>query len=488
MSRTDTHDVIVVGGGPAGAVMAWALAGRGLRVAVIERATFPREKVCGDFVEPGGLRILDAMGCLRTLGASLPITSTRVYFGPRLAYLGDIPYYEAAHGAPTHGYIVPRHRLDAQLLECAAAASADVRQGCAAMGMVREDGLVHVSVREGEREHVLSAPMVVGADGTESVVARSAGLRRTDRRHIGLSQRAYVEGVEVEGGEATIWFDEDLYPGYGWMFPMPGGRANVGAGLLSETCHRQGLSITEAFAAVLEKLRVRHPGCGKLKLVSRPLGGAVKMYGGIDRNHFDGGLLIGDAGSFVDPMTGEGITQGMESALIAASTIVDALEAGRFDADFLARYETDFRAYFDPAMAFLELCAASMRNWHLRDFWLRATYRGFEEARGDPDFARVSGAAFGGLGVRPLAIVQQVWSKIFAYVGRDGATAMLRGLGGGAGGLLGDLQCLERGWRASLSEDPRWHFSWLADVVKASARAQASLWTPDNPRVLGPLA
>jgi hypothetical protein len=295
----------------------------------------------------------------------------------------------------------------------------------------------------------------------------------------------------VEGGEATIWFDEDLFPGYGWMFPMPGGRANVGVGMLSETCHRYDLSVPKAFATHLEKLRIRHPGCARLGLASRPLGGAVKMYGGIERNHFDGGLLIGDAGSFVDPMTGEGITQGMESALIAASTVMDALEAGRFDASFLARFERDYRAYFDPAMTFLGLCAASMRNWHFRDFWLRATLHGFEEAKGDPEFARVSGSAFGGLNVRPLAIVQQVWSKIFGYLGRGGALAfgdLISGGGRASAGLVGDMRAFERGWRASLSEDPRWHVSWLADVVKAAARAQTTLWTAGNPRVLGPLA
>ena len=79
----DRFDVIVVGGGPAGATMAWALAGRGVRVAVLERARFPREKVCGDYVEPGGLRILEAMGCLESLPGLAPIKSTRIFFGPR---------------------------------------------------------------------------------------------------------------------------------------------------------------------------------------------------------------------------------------------------------------------------------------------------------------------------------------------------------------------------------------------------------------------
>jgi geranylgeranyl reductase family protein len=484
------YDVIVVGGGPAGATMGWALAGRGVGVAVLERARFPREKVCGDYVEPGGLRLLDAMGCLDALPDPAPISATRVYFGPNEVFAGDIPYYEGAHRAPPHGRIVPRHVLDTQILERAAQASAVVRQDCAVEAVRREDGLVRIQVREGGRAGEIAAPIVVGADGTESIVARSFGGRRADRRYMGLSQRAYVEGVETPGGEAVVWFDDDIYPGYGWLFPMPGGRANVGVGILGETCQRQGLSVPDAFALFLKKLKLRHPGCAGLRLASRPLGGVVKTYAAIDHNHFDGGILIGDAGSFVDPITGEGITQGMESALIGASSVMDALEAGRFDAGFLQRFEDDFRGYFDPSMRFLTLCASIMRNWHLRDFWFRATRRGFEEAKADPTFAGLAGSIFGGPTLRPLAVVEQIWAKIFRYLGADGVrmAGELLGLRGFAPrGLAADLGALQRGMRSSLSDDPRWHFSWAGDVLKSAAAVQSTLWTSGNPRMLGPL-
>jgi geranylgeranyl reductase family protein len=492
MGAAEDFDVIVVGGGPAGSVMAWSLARHGVRVAVLERGKFPREKVCGDFVEPAGLRILEAMGCAPALEthSRTPITSSRVYFGPRLAYQGRIPYYEGGQGLPANGYIVPRHELDTALLECAGAASATVRQGCAATEVRRDGGIMSVDVREGTRAFTLRSRLVVGADGVESVVARSVGLRRTDRRHIGVSQRAYVEGVSVDDGEATIWFDEDLYPGYGWMFPMGDGRANVGVGMLSESCDRFGLSVTETFQAGVERLRIRHPGCKQARLASRPLGGVVKMYGGIDRNHFDGGLLIGDAGSFVDPMTGEGITQGMESALIGSRTVMDALEKGRFDANFLAQFDRDFRSYFDPSMLYLGLCAVILRNRHFQEFWMRSTYRGFQAARDDPSFGRVSGATFGGLNVQPVAVLGQIWSRIFGHLIEGGAQAirqLVSGRGLGAAGLFGDLAAWERGWSQSIADDPAWHFSWLGDVAKAMARVQPILAAPANPRVLGPL-
>jgi geranylgeranyl reductase family protein len=490
VSAAQKFDVIVVGGGPAGSVMAWALASKGVRVAVLERSRFPREKVCGDFVEPAGLRILDRMGCLETPAASPPITDARVFVGPRQVYRGAVPYYEGGHGLATHGYIVPRDVLDTGLLERAEAAGATVLQACEVTAVARENGKTTLTAGRREAAAAYAAPLVIGADGAESIVARSFGQRHIDRRYIAVSQRAYVEGVSGAEGEATIWFDDDIFPGYGWMFPMGGGRANVGVGILSETCHRHGVSATKAFAACIQKLRFRHPACAEVRVASRPLGGVVKTYGGAGANHFDGGVLIGDAGSFADPLTGEGITQGMESALIAAPVVLAALDTGRFDAAFLARFERDFRQHFDPTMRFLDLWAAVTRNWHLREFWLRATALGFDEAVRDPQFGRVSGAAFGGLNVRPAAVIEQVWSRIFAYLGRDGPKAFFDLASGRArGGLAGDLLAWERGWSRSIAQDPRWHLAWMADVAVKWATIQPTLWgAAPSPRLDGPPA
>jgi len=490
MPGNDVHDVVVVGGGPAGSVMAWSLARRGVRVAVVERESFPREKVCGDFVDPAGLRILEAMRCRRALDGSarLPITCTRVFIQSRAVYSGKIPFYEEKYGLPPYGYIVPRHELDTHMLDRARAVSAIVYEDCAATEISREGRFIRVGVRSGDRHFALRARLVVGADGTESTVARSFGLLRTDRRYIAISQRAYAEGVSVERGEAAFWFDEDLFPGYGWMFPMSGGRANIGVGILSESCHRYGLSVPKLFAAFVEKLRDRHPGCAKIQIVGKPRGGVVKTYGGIGRNHFDGGVLIGDAGSFVDPMTGEGITQGMESALIASRTVVKSLEQGRFDARFLSQYERDFRRYFDPAMRYLELCAAMVRNRHFCEFWLRAASRGYAQAESDPVFGRVAGSFFGGLDLRPLPALGLMWSRMLSYLGEGGAQIFLGSLSGRvkkSTELSGDVGAWQRGWWRSLIEDPLWHWRWLADVAKKSARLQATLWTSGNPRVRG---
>ena len=142
------------------------------------------------------------------------------------------------------------------------------------------------------------------------------------------------------------------------------------------------------------------------------IGGVVKTYGGASRNYFHGGVLIGDAGSFVDPMTGEGITPAFESALLAAPVLMRALEAGHFGRPQLSEFEASFRRYFDPAMDFLDLCAATLRNHYMARPWLRALARGCELAQTDAEFALIGGSYFGGLDIRPSGILGQIWVRI----------------------------------------------------------------------------
>lgn len=462
-------DVIVVGGGPAGATAAWALARRGVNVTLVDRARFPREKVCGDYLEPAALRIARAMSAPSVLpGSGQPvIRRNSVYFGPHRAWSGSIPYYDGADGLPDHGMIVPRTRLDAELLAAAAAAGAVVREDCAVASVTRDAGLMQVALANGE---LLTAPLVVGADGVESVVARSMGIVRRDRRHIGIARRLYLEGLDIAEDEAVVWFDDDQIPGYGWLFPTGCGGGNVGVGLLSEAASRQDLLVPATLEDALKRLAIRHPGCGKARPVGPPVGGIVKAYGAITTNHFAGGLLVGDAGCFADPITGEGISQGMESAVIATRTLMAALASGRFEAADLARFDREFRAHFDPGMRWLGFCAALMRNWHFRHWLWRITRRGFEEAARNPDFARVAGSGFGGLDIRPRDIIVQLWSRVFSAGLEDGIrllAALIAGRPPRGDGLAGDVEAWQRAWRESLADDPAFHARWLADLGQA---------------------
>ncbi len=195
------------------------------------------------------------------------------------------------------------------------------------------------------------------------------------------------------------------------------------------------------------------------------------------------------AAGFVDPMTGEGITPALESALLGAPLLVEALNTGRFDADFLSSYERGFRSYFGPALCHVDLCAALMRNRCFAGSWLKAVARGCELAQQDERFASTAGATFGGMQVSPINIATQVWSKVAQELGTLGvrslseltrgdastATAAFRNI------LSWQLECWE-----SIALDPIWHSKWTADIAaKWLTVASGAFTAPTDPREAG---
>ena len=482
------YDVIVIGGGPAGSTLAWALARRDVRVLVLERTRFPREKVCGDYVDPRGLRILEEMGCLAELEerGPLPITHSAMFVEGRRCYAGEILSYSVEDHLPPHAYVIPRDELDTAMLAAAERQGVTVHQETLVTGVEARKSGVRVEARRNGEVVRYRSRLVAGADGANSVVGTSSGQLGDDPRHTAVAQRAYATGFEANGGEVVCFFDEALFPGYGWVFPMADGRVNLGVGILAETRQRLDLNVPGLFADFVARLREHHPRCGSLELCSSPIGGVVRTYGGAGANRFDGGVLVGDAGSFVDPMTGEGITQGAESALLAAPVLVNAIESGRCDAEQLAAYEDAFRAYFDPAMTFLDLCAALLRNRWLARPWLNAFARGCELARGDAEFARISSSYFGGLDIRPFGIVSSVWARLVEEL----LLSWPRALGlrpredGSHPTSVTDLAEWQAAWSRSFLADPLWHTSWSWDVQRKALRVLSSRPEPD-PRATG---
>ncbi|HTT18650.1 MAG TPA: NAD(P)/FAD-dependent oxidoreductase [Candidatus Sulfotelmatobacter sp.] len=473
------YDVIVVGGGPSGSTLAWKLARSGVNTLVLDGARFPREKVCGDYVEPGGLRLLKRMGCLAKLEtlSPLPITHSSTYVDFEKCYTGKIPFYGIHKNLLPHAYIIPRRVLDDVMLDVATRSGATVHQETYVTGFEQNrNGVVVRALRHGKRVRYRGR-MIVGADGVNSVVARAAGILADDDRHLALSQRAYADGYDNRrnSGEITLFFDRDWFPGYGWVFPMGEGRVNLGVGILKEACQRDDIALPQLFRDFFAKLKRHHPPSRKLELCGLPVGGIVKTYGGAGPNYFEKGLLVGDAGSFVDPMTGEGITPGMESSLIAARVILRVLETGNVNSQCFSTYEREYHKYFDPAMSFLAWCAAVQRNRDNWPYWRKVLMHGCDVSGKDEEFAQTLGACFGGP-IKTPGILTHVWIRTVESLLNTGVGGPWGFPGGRPEGMAFSWQemigCMGDSWLSFL-KDPVWYTSWTMDVQRKWMRVCA---------------
>ena len=331
-------DVLVVGGGPAGSVAALVLARGGARVALVDKARFPRDKACGDLVGPRGVQLLDDLGVkipgTRQVGDMFVVgpTGRRV----RLPCRPGVTY-------PGYGFAAPRVVFDETLLAEAEAAGAEVFVGRAGEPRWREGELDGFELSSGGR---LCADVVIGADGATSRVADVAELVDPARVLWGFALRAYVDDP-VTMPYIALWEPEPGrgFPGYGWLFPGVDGRANIGLGLGMLSDRGAGGAAAQQFGAFAAHLR-RHDIL-QADVVPDPrspgrLGGWLKM-GMLGTLPARGRVLLaGDAAGLVNPLQGEGIAQAMASGRAAAEAVL----AGPGDA--AVRYRRFVRDTYTP--------------------------------------------------------------------------------------------------------------------------------------------
>jgi menaquinone-9 beta-reductase len=317
--RETRFDVVVIGSGPGGSVAALELARGGARVALVDKATFPRDKACGDMVGPRGLRLLADLG-LPTLEG--PYVGDMLVVGPK----GKRVRMPSAEGLtyPGHGTAVKRSFLD-EMLHGAALEAGAVSFCARAVEPLLAEGSSEGSI-DGYRLSTgqeLRADFVIGADGATSGVATAAGLVEPSRLLWGCAMRTYVpkpiELAAIVTWEPSPW---KAFPGYGWAFPAAEG-ANIGLGIATRSNRHAGAQVARALPAFLAHL-------GAIGLLDgspseppgRPLGGWLKM-GIVGTTSAAGSvLLVGDAAGLINPLQGEGIAQAMSSGRFAARAIL----------------------------------------------------------------------------------------------------------------------------------------------------------------------
>ncbi len=326
-------DVLVVGAGPGGAATAYHLARHGVDVTMVDRARFPREKVCGDGITPRGVASMlrmgvnpDDPGFERVKGLRVNSRSTTI----------ELPWPEL-RSWPNYGLVRTRHDFDQLLVDRATKAGARLLEGTEAVAPTLRDGWVTGGTIRPAGEHeaeptVVRARYVIAADGAASRFARPAGVRRDDSRPLGIAARRYYRATYHPGPWFESWLDlwegDLLLPGYGWLFPVAGGRINLGAGLLNTFKGFKDISaqrLFDAFATMLPS----DWGISEETADGRVLSGPLPMSLNRIPQAVPGMLLVGDAAGAVNPFNGEGIAYAMESGELAAELVRDALVLNR---------------------------------------------------------------------------------------------------------------------------------------------------------------
>lgn len=408
-------DVCIIGGGPGGCSAALKLAQHGVPVVLLEKAVFPRDKVCGDALSGKVMRTLERID--PSLATSVNAQAARMpSWGVTFVAPGGkalrVPFSRDTGVGEAPGAILPRLQFDELLfqqvkrtpgitvLEGTAAKNFERSANGWSIGVKQEFGVRsspagdHLRTTNSERSS-LHCRLIIDASGANSHFARHVAKLAMEPRHHAAGVRAYYSGVQGldRDGFIELLFLKELLPGYLWVFPLPGGKANVGLGLRSDVVRKRHVDLK----ALMERLLAQHPALkdrfanatreGAIQGMGLPLASKRRALSG------DGYLLVGDAGHLIDPFTGEGISHAMISGVHAADVAAEAIAAGDLSAIGLRAYDGLVWRRLGKELAISTRLQAMAHHGRLFDFVVR-------RANNNPALADTISSMFSDLDLR----------------------------------------------------------------------------------------
>lgn len=330
---TSHTDVLIVGAGPAGIAAALTARQHGLSVCVIDKATFPRDKCCGDGLTTGALRLLEQLGLQPSHVASWKVCRDVVVRSPS----GRTVELQL----PKNGQfaaIASRMDLDAALVDHARRQGVLVREGVSFVDITRD-----VDYQVTTSDGVFTARVVIAADGMWSPVRKALQPDRAPYLGEWHALRQYAHNVTGPASNRLyVWFEPDLLPGYAWSFPLADGRVNLGFGILRGATQKVG-DMKSLWASVLSRPHVREAlGATAViddKVSAWPIPARVTSA----TLSVDNVLFVGDAASATDVLTGEGIGQALLSGMLAGSAAASSTPSRTYEREMRKHFFADHR-------------------------------------------------------------------------------------------------------------------------------------------------
>lgn len=336
--KTQNFDVIIIGAGPAGTTCALQLSQYNLRVALVDKSNFPRDKICGDAIPGPAFKALHSIskefgGLMNDFQDGQNITASKVISPSNQSF--TINWF-------TKSYNSKRLDFDNFLFQLVREKSnTEIFEGVKVNNIISHIGNVEIVGQNQLGKPVkLQSKILIGADGTNGISAKKLIDFQMDKNHHCAAVRAYVEGIkEMESNTNEFYLIKNFTPGYFWIFPLKNGLANIGFGMLSKEISINRVSLKKALKEIIRshpELKVRFEGAkflSEIKGFGLPLGSRFSKISG------EGFMLCGDAGSLIDPLQGHGIDKAMWSGKWAAEQAIKCIRKNQFDAEFMSNYD-----------------------------------------------------------------------------------------------------------------------------------------------------
>jgi geranylgeranyl reductase family protein len=332
------YDIIIIGAGPAGSTCALFANRVGLKVLLVDKKTFPRDKICGDAITEKGIRILKELNLFEKLEAAQNSIIDKIGMSSLNGTQIDLELKPKNSNKDGTVFICRREIFDNILFQ-EAKSCVDTLESFKVETILHKDKFVYgVKGKKSTGETVnITAKVVVGADGFSSIISRELGFYERNPKHFAVATRAYYEDVADVKDSMEIHLVKDIQPGYFWIFPVAKGIVNVGLGILDHDLKKKKLNLREKHEMAIQsdffKKRFKDAKLiGKIVGSNLPLGSTKRQI------HGDGFILIGDAAGLVDPFAGEGIGNAMKSAKIAAFELKEVCSNSDYSKERLNAY------------------------------------------------------------------------------------------------------------------------------------------------------